>query len=923
MRKTSSTGRVSEYNPRLQKMKQRFTYNISKNNENPKQLKLLQISNYPIEPISNTKTTKTINRNISLNQNQNQNELYDELMYLKRKVNNLNAQISFAKSQKRKKDMQINSKKKELANYMSDIHMSKDISPVNIDKLKDSNMISLIKKEYYNVKKLLNNKIKEEKNLENYLKKAKPNNEIKKNEDLENQLRILLNKYNEIQKKNNEDSKIIQLKRNLAQVFQMNHTKIEEMKNLLYQTENNINRLKNIADDMNNENSKNNEILRKQNLSKANVNKHIEHLMNEKKNKEEIVKMRAIYEKKIKTLEDELNDLKSKCSRNDTDINNIKQELLSIEKFKNNDLFKLRQFNYKNLKKIDKDPLENVNSKIILLKSLIDESNNNIKRYKENIIGFNEQLKEMGYEPFDVGDLLNYENSKNEKNNTDKKSDIKNDDINDELNNEEEKEKNEKEKIEKIKESDGEINIIKNNLESDGNKQRFESTKEEETKNENNINIKPSTDKTEEIKEQINKNISENNNEIKISDNNEEEEQKITEHNNNVIISSSNNNNILQEENLNINSNNIDTNNDINTNTNENNNSNNINNQKLFTEEEFSEFTFVLVKNLEAKKITADIAKEKIILIQNKNEEIPNEKFIQQMSHNILTCLNNKNEESILKLNRWLYFILNISENNKNMMSEKFLSLLTNIKIYTPEEELLLSKKVKKYLLPKKDIILSKLEPFKNKFISFLFLKQIIEEQKVEMKDDYSQYLFYAMKKFDEPTVSLYDLKVQNLFDILNDEQHDSKMDEESDIEITSEEFTTIISNFIMQLMVYLNKNKTTLREVLKDLIQSLNVDEEDLNQEKIDIVLIEPFINRMKEIGIAINNDIETFCIFNRYKLTDEYEIISVNLLEREIENFEQMNVNRNLAINTDNKDKVMEKVQEETEDNISNIEK
>ena len=921
MRKTSSTGRVSEYNPRLQKMKQRFTYNISKNNENPKQLKLLQISNYPIEPISNTKTTKTINRNISLNQNQNQNELYDELMYLKRKVNNLNAQISFAKSQKRKKDMQINSKKKELANYMSDIHMSKDISPVNIDKLKDSNMISLIKKEYYNVKKLLNNKIKEEKNLENYLKKAKPNNEIKKNEDLENQLRILLNKYNEIQKKNNEDSKIIQLKRNLAQVFQMNHTKIEEMKNLLYQTENNINRLKNIADDMNNENSKNNEILRKQNLSKANVNKHIEHLMNEKKNKEEIVKMRAIYEKKIKTLEDELNDLKSKCSRNDTDINNIKQELLSIEKFKNNDLFKLRQFNYKNLKKIDKDPLENVNSKIILLKSLIDESNNNIKRYKENIIGFNEQLKEMGYEPFDVGDLLNYENAKNEKNNTDKKSEIKNDDINDEINNEEEKEKNEKEKIEKIKESDGEINIIKNNLESDGNKQRFESTKEEETKNENNINIKPSTDKTEEIKEQINKNISENNNEIKISDNNDEEEQKITEHNNNVIISSSNNNNILQEENLNINSNNIDTNNDVNTNTNENNT--NINNQKLFTEEEFSEFTFVLVKNLEVKKITADIAKEKIILIQNKNEEIPNEKFIQQMSHNILTCLNNKNEESIQKLNRWLYFILNISENNKNMMSEKFLSLLTNIKIYTPEEELLLSKKVKKYLSPKKDIILSKLEPFKNKFISFLFLKQIIEEQKVEMKDDYSQYLFYAMKKFDEPTVSLYDLKVQNLFDILNDEQHDSKMDEESDIEITSEEFTTIISNFIMQLMVYLNKNKTTLREVLKDLIQSLNVDEEDLNQEKIDIVLIEPFINRMKEIGIAINNDIETFCIFNRYKLTDEYEIISVNLLEREIENFEQMNVNRNLAINTDNKDKVMEKVQEETEDNISNIEK
>ena len=130
---------------------------------------------------------------------------------------------------------------------------------------------------------------------------------------MENQLKLLLAQYNEIQKKNNEDSNKIQLMRNLASVFQVNHCKIEEMKKLLYQTENNINKLRTIADDMNNENSKKNEILRKQNISKANVNKHIEHLMNEKKNKEEIVKMKAIYEKRIKTLEEELNELKDKC----------------------------------------------------------------------------------------------------------------------------------------------------------------------------------------------------------------------------------------------------------------------------------------------------------------------------------------------------------------------------------------------------------------------------------------------------------------------------------------------------------------------------------------------------------------------------------------------------------------------------------
>ena len=898
MRKTSSTGKISDYNPHLQKMKQRFSNGFTKNIDNSKHLKLLQISNYPLESFSNNKTTKTLNRNISLNQNQNQNELYDELMYLKKKVNNLNAQISFAKSQKRKKDMQINCKKKELANYMSDIQMSKDISPVNIDKLKDSNMISLIKKEYYNVKKLLNKKITEKQNLDIYIKKAKPNNEINKNEDLENQLKLLLAQYNEIQKKNNEDSNKIQLMRNLASVFQVNHCKIEEMKKLLYQTENNINKLRTIADDMNNENSKKNEILRKQNISKANVNKHIEHLMNEKKNKEEIVKMKAIYEKRIKTLEEELNELKDKCNKNDTTIDSLKKELLLLEKYKNEDQFKLKQFDYKNLKKIDKDPLENVNTKILLLNSLIDESNNNIKRYKENILAFNEQLKDMGYEPFDVTNLFNPENDKinigQKKNNN---NEINNDDTNDD--------KSEKEKINKIKENDNENNIIiKNNLDSDGNKFRVESTKEEETKNENNINIKPPLEKNNEINEQINKNSPENNDEeIRITNNNEEEDEKITNNNNGIVISSNANNNKIEELNKM-------------TNTDE----TNIQNQKLFTEEEFSEFTFVLVKNLEVKKITTEIAKEKIILIQNKSEEIPNEKFIQQMSHNILKSLNNKNEESIQKLNKWLFFLLNISENNQNIMTEKFLSLLSNIKIYTQDEELLLSKKVKKYLLPKKDIILSKLEPFKNKYISFLFLKQIIEEQKIEMKDDYSQYLFYAMKKFEDPEVSLYDLKVQNLFDILNNDEHDSKIDEESDIEITNEEFTAIISNFVIQLMDYLNKNKVTLREVLKDLIQSLNLDDDELNQEKIEIVLIEPFIKKMKEIGITINNDIETFCIYNRYKLTDEFEIISVNLLERELDNFKKMNLNKNLGSNIENKDKVMEKVQEETEDNVSN---
>ena len=50
-------------------------------------------------------------------------------------------------------------------------------------------------------------------------------------------------------------------------------------------------------------------------------------------------------------------------------------------------------------------------------------------------------------------------------------------------------------------------------------------------------------------------------------------------------------------------------------------------------------------------------------------------------------------------------------------MTDNFLTLFSNITLYTQEQEILLSKKVKKCFLNKKDIITEKLEPFKTKYI--------------------------------------------------------------------------------------------------------------------------------------------------------------------------------------------------------------
>ena len=122
-----------------------------------------------------------------------------------------------------------------------------------------------------------------------------------------------------------------------------------------------------------------------------------------------------------------------------------------------------------------------------------------------------------------------------------------------------------------------------------------------------------------------------------------------------------------------------------------------------------------------------------------------------------------------------------------------------------------------------------------------------MEDSKIEMKDDYSQYLFYFVKQYDNPNNPIDYLKIQNLFDILENKENDEKMNTERDIEIC-EEYVQIITNFINQLSNYIKEKKANLKLILKDIIQVIK--DENLN-DKFEVVLIEDFNKKMKEIGI------------------------------------------------------------------------
>ena len=163
------------------------------------------------------------------------------------------------------------------------------------------------------------------------------------------------------------------------------------------------------------------------------------------------------------------------------------------------------------------------------------------------------------------------------------------------------------------------------------------------------------------------------------------------------------------------------------------------------------------------------------------------------------------------------------------------------------------------------------------------------------------------------------DLKYKILFDdIINDTNNDSKMDEESDLEISDDDYNQIITDFQIRLLHYINSHHTNLRFILNGLIQvSTWGDDNNI----IEVVLIKPFFERMKEIGIWMNDELELYCIFNRYKLSEKYEGMNIYLLEEELKNlkvnYNKINDSNNNKYNNLNEQVIMENVKEENEDN------
>ena len=961
MKKTGSTGDLF-YNDQKYFMRNRLRPVTA-----ARQTKFLRSSDFLSQNLNSIEVNSLTNNLSNCNcehllSNQTPKQLYDGLMSLKKRVNLLNEEISLAKSERRKKEVQLNTKNREIEEYLSDFKTSKYLNPKNVDKLKEMNAISKLKQEYKKLKKILEGLKYKIKILEKKLRKSRPNDVKQVNANLQNKLKTLIAEYTILHQNNTAMNIQLEEMKDLPMIFNENHKIIENLKKRIDIQEKNVEDLKNEIMMVNEKENYNKIILDRQKIKNINLNLKNNYLENAIESKKQIAEMKIKYNNKIKQLNEKKDELEDKYRNQERSIKSIKNEIKLFEKNKNPGYqFKLKTFNYKSISNIESNPLNAVGSKVILLQSLLHESLDKKINYQTLIQECINRFKELGYDYTKLDKIIEEGKDKelNEKNNNDNENQkskeinenikennkINNNDLDNECNNIINEKENEEER-----EKEEDIDRISENLKGIGNNINKEN-QEILNVSENNNNNEDKDEKEKELKESNSKEF----NEIKIiNDDNQEdkrEKEKIVTKESKESKNNKNNtelSNTPKSENLQKQKDNL---------TNPNNNNNKPSNisikeknedkNSIIENEEFSDFTFILTKNFEAKKINEDLARQKIIIISTK-EQMDQKTFIDQMSFNIMKSIHCENESSLEDTKKWLSSFLSMFDNDQKKVTENFLNLFQEVNIYNNEKELFFSKKIKKFLYIKNPNFAKKLEPYKNKYISFQTMKKFIEEENIELKEEYAQYLFYELKKYDDPQSSIYDLKTDNIFKIFENEQNDSKMDEESDIEISNEQYVNIIYNIGNQINKYLEENNKNLRQILGDKVK--NISDDDIpDKDKIEIIVMHDLVEKLKEIGIELNSEIEIYCLFNRYKISEEYGVISFNLLEKDLENFKNNkidetdiqnqneinkeinnineldrldNIRDDVEISEKSNLKVMEKVQEENEDNASNSE-
>ena len=783
-------------------------------------------------------------------QKKGKNLLYEDSIKLKTKINKLKKELAILKSDNLKKTEEIKKRKKDII-----IAINRESTFGN---LKEENIISKLKDNYDNIKNKIKNMKENNFKLFNELKNI--NLFLNEKENTENifLLKEKILQYNNNLKQNLEyNNKIFYTTYFNRDEFFSNHNWIENIQKQIEEKNKNIFLLKeNILLIKKRYNKIEKE--RKKLLSyNSSLEKRNEKLLIDKKTREDFILQKPIilgkindYEKKIKGIE----DINKKNENEIIKLSNASKNIL--KQLKENKTIK--PINYNKYILIEDNPYKNINQKIILLQSLIQESKDRQNEFIEIFEYYDDYVQQK--EKYDIinneakmieeKNFININNNNNENNN-----DVK---ITDESLYKNKDKENSNDYIINNNENDNEKNIIINNEQENKNDKNEENIINNEQ--ENILNNSPSSINSKNNKEKENLNENEIINENENIEENKEE--------------------IYQEEPR-----------------------ERIQNNKK--EKKYKNFQFLLSITF----LNQGLQKEKIEkIISEKNSDMDEDNYLLNISKNILSLINNKNEKDIKTLTK--IFKNNLKEkylNNINTFIEKIIpDFLEENKfnlIKSEEDENLYLSKIIQLYGPVCNTLIEKLKNFQNdnnkiNLISYHNLKNILKEEYLYSNDDKEKknifkFFIFVLKKNisnNNPSDSINDFIIDDVFnffkgisDVISGKKIESDDINEDDdgLTITDEDFKKIMNGFLNEL----NQKLEEKNEELENFLGEENIKEIENDGKNIKVMDIYRFVEKLRENDINLTENLVISCIFNRYQVAESSEDINIIALKHDLE--------------------------------------
>ena len=790
-------------------------------------------------------------------QKKGKNLLYEDSIKLKTKINRLKKELAILKSDNLKKTEEIKKRKKDII-----IAINRESTFGN---LKEENIISKLKDNYDNIKNKIKNMKENNFKLFNELKNI--NLFLNEKENTENifLLKEKILQYNNNLKQNLEyNNKIFYTTYFNRDEFFSNHNWIENIQKQIEEKNKNIFLLKeNILLIKKRYNKIEKE--RKKLLSyNSSLEKRNEKLLIDKKTREDFILQKPIilgkindYEKKIKGIE----DINKKNENEIIKLSNASKNIL--KQLKENKTIK--PINYNKYILIEDNPYKNINQKIILLQSLIQESKDRQNEFIEIFEYYDDYVQQK--EKYDIinneakmieeKNFININNNNNENNinNNENNNDVK---ITDESLYKNKDKENSNDYIINNNENDIEKNIIINNEQENKNDKNEENIINNEQ--ENILNNSPSSINSKNNKEKENLNENEIINENENIEENKEE--------------------IYQEEPR-----------------------ERIQNNKK--EKKYKNFQFLLSITF----LNQGLQKEKIEkIISEKNSDMDEDNYLLNISKNILSLINNKNEKDIKTLTK--IFKNNLKEkylNNINTFIEKIIpDFLEENKfnlIKSEEDENLYLSKIIQLYGPVCNTLIEKLKNFQNdnnkiNLISYHNLKNILKEEYLYSNDDKEKknifkFFIFVLKKNisnNNPSNSINDFNIDDVFnffkgisDVISGKKIESDDINEDDdgLTITDEDFKKIMNGFLNEL----NQKLEEKNEELENFLGEENIKEIENDGKNIKVMDIYRFVEKLRENDINLTENLVISCIFNRYQVAESSEDINIIALKHDLE--------------------------------------